>query len=71
METQNPILELEQQASLKSSGRGGRIALEDKALEAYHEALDSGLSKEEATKQYFQAFKTLNHETLRTSKCTI
>ena len=55
----NPVLELEQRASLKVTGTGGRAAIEDLALDAYQQALDAGLGKAEAQKQYFEVFKSL------------
>lgn len=54
-----PVLELEQIKGLSSRGTGGRAAIEDLALDAYQAALDSGLSKETATKKYFEVFKCL------------
>lgn len=54
-DTSNPILELEQRAQLKP-GKGGRMALEDQAIQAYQDAIDDGLAKDEAAKQYFLVF---------------
>jgi hypothetical protein len=40
----------------KEITRGGKQAIEDKAIEAYHKALDEGMSKEKAEKEYFKRF---------------
>lgn len=37
----------------KEIRRGAHQAIEDKAIEAYHNAVEQGLSKAEAEKQYF------------------
>jgi hypothetical protein len=42
--------------ALKHIRRGSKQAIEDKAIEAYHKALDEGRSKEEAEEEYFKHF---------------
>jgi hypothetical protein len=42
--------------ALKQIRRGSKQAIEDKAIEAYHKALDEG-SREEAEEEYFSFFK--------------
>jgi flagellar biosynthesis/type III secretory pathway protein FliH len=45
--------------ALKQIRRGSRQAIEDKAIEAYHNALSEG--REEAEKQYFETFNNNSH----------
>jgi hypothetical protein len=40
----------------KEIQRGSKQAIEDKAIAAYHKALDDGRTKEEAEKEYFKHF---------------
>jgi hypothetical protein len=40
----------------KEIKRGSKQAIEDKAIEAYHKALDDGRGKEEAEGEYFKHF---------------
>ena len=46
--------------ALKQIHRGSKQAIEDKAIEAYHKALDEGRGKEEAENEYFKHFNK-NH----------
>jgi hypothetical protein len=41
---------------LKQMRVGSRQAIEDKAIESYHRALEEGRGKEEAEKEYFKHF---------------
>jgi hypothetical protein len=41
--------------ALKQIRRGSKQAIEDKAIEAYHKALDDG-SREEAEREFFKHF---------------
>jgi hypothetical protein len=45
---------------LKQMRVGSKQAIEDKAIESYHKALDEGRGKEEAEKEYFKHFNK-NH----------
>jgi hypothetical protein len=40
----------------KEIRRGSMAALEDKAIKAYHNALDAGKSRGEAEEEYFETF---------------
>lgn len=42
--------------ALKEIRRGSKQAFEDKAIAAYHKALDEGRGKEDAEKEYFKHF---------------
>jgi hypothetical protein len=46
--------------ALKQIRRGSMQAIEDKAIESYHKALDEGRGKEEAESEYFKHFNN-NH----------
>jgi hypothetical protein len=52
--------ELSDYYRLKQIRRGGQQSIEDKAIEAYHKAVDEGRGKEEAEKRYFSFFNN-NH----------
>jgi hypothetical protein len=54
MTTEHPD-QLQDYIALKQIRRGSKQAIEDKAIEAYHKALDEG-SREEAEKEYFSFF---------------
>ena len=41
---------------MKKEQRGAHQSIEDKAIEAYHNASDQGLSRAEAEKRYFLIF---------------
>jgi hypothetical protein len=58
MITQHPDT-LQDYHRLKQIRLGSKQAIEDKAIEAYHKALDEG-SREEAVKEYFKHFNN-NH----------
>jgi hypothetical protein len=45
--------------ALKQIQRGGRQAIEDKAIEAYHAAYEQG--REEAEKRYFEHFNKVSN----------
>ena len=47
---------LQDHIAKKQIRRGGKQAIEDQAIEAYHKALDEGRGKEEAEKEYFKHF---------------
>jgi hypothetical protein len=40
---------------------GGQMAIEDKAIAAYHKALDEGGTREEAERIFFNHFNKANH----------
>jgi hypothetical protein len=42
--------------AFKQIRRGSKQAIEDKAIEAYHKALDEGRGKEKAENEYFKHF---------------
>jgi hypothetical protein len=46
---------------LKAIRRGSRQAIEDKAIEAYHRAIDDGRGREEAESEYFKHFNKNSH----------
>jgi hypothetical protein len=48
--------------ALKQIQRGSKQAIEDKAIESYHKALDEGRGKEEAEEEYFKHFNKATHE---------
>lgn len=52
MEVIDPIPLSDQQAITRHQGRGGRMSLEDRALQAYHELHPT--NPDEAVKQYFK-----------------
>jgi hypothetical protein len=60
MTTQHPDT-LSDYIALKQIHRGSKQAIEDKAIEAYHKAIDEGRSKEEAEEKYFSFFNKTNH----------
>lgn len=43
----------------KEQRRGSMQAIEDKAIAAYHKALDDGRTKKEAEKEFFKHFNKL------------
>jgi hypothetical protein len=45
----------------KEIQRGSKQAIEDKAIAAYHKALDDGRTKEEAEKIFFSHFQKSNN----------
>jgi len=45
----------------KEIRRGSKQAIEDKAIAAYHKALDDGRTKEEAEEIFFSFFNKANH----------
>lgn len=47
----------EQRAMVRPQHGSSRIYLEDRAIKAYHDALEGGASEDEARKQYFEVFK--------------
>jgi hypothetical protein len=52
---------------LKQIRRGSRQAIEDKAIEAYHRAIDEGRGREEAESEYFSFFNKKPCESKETS----
>ena len=60
MTTEHPDATIDWHA-YKQRTRSAHQAVEDKALDAYHKALDAGGSKVEAEKQYFETFKKFYH----------
>lgn len=42
--------------AFKQIRRGSQQSIEDKAIEAYHKAIDEGRGKEEAEEEYFKHF---------------
>jgi hypothetical protein len=46
---------------LKQIKVGSKQAIEDKAIAAYHKALDDGRTKEEAEEIFFSFFNKANH----------
>jgi hypothetical protein len=53
--------------ALKAIRRGSRQAIEDKAIESYHKAIDEGMSREEAEIEYFKHFNYKPCESKETS----
>lgn len=47
---------LQDYIALKHIRRGSKQSIEDKAIEAYHKALDEGRGREEAGEEYFKHF---------------
>jgi hypothetical protein len=55
MTTEHPD-QLQDYIALKQIRRGSKQAIEDKAIETYHKAIDEGRGKEEAEEEYFKHF---------------
>jgi hypothetical protein len=53
----------------KEIKRGSMQALEDKAIKAYHDAIDEGKSRAESEKQYFETFNKSYDSSRSKKKC--